>query len=475
MSEAIQKDGAPEELQTSFSSRIISVGDIVVGKIVKITGSVAFVDYGARSEGYIELSELRTKDGGLRVGEGDQIEAEVIGTKGAVQLSCKRAQTLQTLENLEKAFKGDQTVSGKVVGINKGGYEVRVEGVRAFCPTSQFSMGVLDEPKSQIGKIFDFKITEYQQGGKSLVVSRRGMLEAARDESLGQMMQTLKPGATVQGTVTQLRPFGAFVDLGGGVEGLVHVSEIAHNHVKHPSEKLNVGDAIAVIVLKIDADKGRIGLSIKQLEKDPWAEFTQTLKPGLALKGIVERLQPFGAFIQLKPGIDGLLHVSGISATQRIEHPSEVLEVGQEIDVVVDRVDVERKRIGLLTPEVAERRKPVELSFKKNDIVKGKVLRVEKFGVLITIGESGIEGLIPNRELNTDRDADHRRLFPEGSDIEAKVMEIDRGRNLRIRLSIRALKDHNEREAFASYKRSETQDNKGSMGSFGDLLKDFLK
>ncbi|MEE2788665.1 MAG: S1 RNA-binding domain-containing protein [Myxococcota bacterium] len=470
MSEENKKPAEPTPLETSYSSRTAQEGDLVVGQVVKITGSIAFVDYGGRNQGYIQLSELKDAEGQLMVAEGDEVRAQIISTRGAVQLSYRKAQVGQAIETLKEAFRNQTPVTGEIVAMNKGGFEVRIEGVRAFCPRSQIGQRFLTEPASEIGKSYEFRITEFKDP-KSIVVSRRVLLESQREEIKANISDAIRVGDRLQGTVTQIRDFGAFVDLGNGIEGLIHVSEISHDRIGSPADVLSVGDAVEVEVVRVEADKGRVGLSIKKLGGDPWADFADEHGPGSTLTGTVARLQDFGAFVTLAPGIDGLLHVSAIAVGKRIERPSQVLNEGQEIEVVIEQIDRTRQRIGLMTPEVAEARKPVEITCAVNDIVKGPVTRVEKYGVFIELSEN-LNGLIPNAEMATNRGADHLRMFPVGTEIEVKVIEIDKKRG-RIRLSRKALLNNDEEEAFNEYKKSKKAPQ--SLGSFGDLLKDYLK
>ncbi len=442
-------------------------GRIVEGTIAKITGNVAFVDYGARSQGYIELGELRGPDGELIVEEGSPIRAMVVSERGATQLSYRRVAADTAKEALKGAYDAKTPVEGKVVGLNKGGFEVRINGVRAFCPNSQWAERYVSEPSSVVGKTGQFIITEY---GRSLVVSRRKFLELKKEELKGTLAVEFKPGDRMQGRVTQVRDFGAFVELREGVEGMVHVSEISHERIRTPGERVKVGDAIEVQVLSVDAGRGRIALSMKALQSDPASDFMKSLVKGTKMTGRVARIQDFGAFVTLGPGTDGLLHVSAISATERIETPAQRLSVGDEIEVIIDKIDTAKGRVGLVTPEVAEARQPVDISFKRGDIVKGKVVKVEVFGVFLEV-EPKVQGLIPNGEMSTSRGADHRRMFPIGTELEVKVMEIDKKRG-RIRLSRKALENHEEEVAYAEYKKKSEAES--SMGTFGDLLKDFF-
>ncbi len=342
--------------------------------------------------------------------------------------------------------------------------------MRAFCPTRQFSVGFEREPSSHIGRHYLFKITEFGKG-KNLVVSRRALMEEAHVERTHDLAANIEVGEVKQGRVTHIKPFGAFVDLGDGLEGMIHVSEISHDRVNHPQDKLTSGDAVEVKVIRVEAAKGKVALSIKALQADPWSQFAESCTLGEPIEGTVVRLQPFGAFVQLAPGVDGLLHVSGITAERRIEHPEEILTVGDTITVMVERVERDKKRIALLTPEVWEKRQPVVINVKQGDVLEGKVAKVEKFGVFVQLDER-LQALIPNAEMDTERGVDHTREFPVGTLLKFKILEVDRGRG-RIRASRKALKTHDEEVAFAEYRKEHAPPK--SLGSFGDLLKDFLK
>jgi len=456
-------------LKASFNARTVKEGDVVLGKLVKITGSIAFVDYGARSEGYIELSELKGADGELLLQPGDDLEVEVIATRGAVQLSYKKAKANKAIDDLRVAWKSQTPVQGKVVAVNKGGYEIRVNGVRGFCPSSQMADRFIREQAREVGKTYEFRITEFDER-KGLVLSRRVLLEAQREALMNTLGERLRVGDRVQGKVTQLADFGAFVDLGDGIEGMIHVSEISHTRIDHPRQRFSEGDAVEVEVIRIEAEKGRVGLSTKRLESDPWSDFVGNLEIGAALKGTVVRFQEFGAFVNIAEGVDGLLHVSAITTERRIDRPSQVLEMGAEIDVIVEKIDKNRKRVSLVTPEVAEARKPVEIGVKVGEVCKGKVTRVEKYGVFLEIAPR-VVGLIPNAEMATDRGTDHLRMFPIGTELEVKVVEIEKERN-RIRLSRKALLNNDEEQNFRDYRKGNKAPE--SLGTFGDLLKGFL-
>lgn len=448
----------------------LKVGDLVTGRIAKIAGEVAFVDFGHTVQGYVQLSELRDENGNLTVREGDSIEAEVVGTRGAVHLSHRKARAAQHAEALRETFEAKRPVAGRVVGVNRGGFEVDLDGVRAFCPSSQIADRFVKDPTRFVGRTYDFLITDFADG-KRPVVSRRAILEAEKAEARQALADHLTPGAVLQGKITRLADFGVFVDVGGGVEGLVHISELSHERVKHPREVVREGEAVEVRVLRYDPENDRISLSMKALREDPWTQFARGLEPGQRLTGTVARLQPFGAFVNLAPGVDGLLHVSAIKADERIDHPEQVLKEGDEVEVVVDKVDLARQRIGLVTPEVAEKRAAPAFRVEPGQVLTGKVAKVERFGVFVELGPKAT-GLVPNAEMDTPRGADHAKMFPVGTEIEVKVLEVDPKRN-RIRLSRRALKADEEQAAMREYRQKENVPQ--SLGTFGDLLKDFLE
>ena len=462
-----QEPTEPKTIVTQASSP--KLGALVTGTVVKIAGAVAFVNFGARNEGYIELAEF-TEQGGEAVKDGDTVTAEVVSTKGGVQLSYKKAQNHQRLEALKTAITTGTPVTGKVSAVNKGGFDVRFDGIRGFCPASQISLKPVTEPETYVGKAFEFLMTEFTRKG-GLVVSRRRLLETQRKHAQATLAERIKPGDRLQGTVTQIKDFGIFVALAEGVEGLVHVTEISHDRGVQPVEVAQVGDAVEVAVLRVEAEKGRVSLSFKSLEADPWSAFIDGHEAGQTVQGFVTRIQDFGVFIKLAAGVEGLLHVSAIKAHERVESAEGMYSAGEEISVVIDSIDGVKRRISLFTPEVAAARQPIEVSFKVGDVFKGKVKKVERFGVLLDL-EDGNVGVVPNVEMGTSRGTDHFRMFPVNTELEVKVMEIDLKRR-RIRLSRKALLNHDEEQAYAEYKKQDAPPS--SLGSFGDLLSQHLK
>jgi len=331
------------------------VGDPVRGRVVSIQSDKVFVDLGGKTEGIIERAELSDADGGLEVAVGDSVSSVVSGrdeATGTLLLGTRHAKRMHGSEALQRAYEDQSPVEGHVSGVTKGGLEVEIAGTRAFCPASQIDLGYVEDLQGFVGQRLAFRITKYEMGRHAnLVVSRRALLEEERRALAAQTRDRLELGAVMQGRVSSLQDYGAFIDL-GGIEGLVHVSELAFGRVEHPKELLSVGQEVEVSVLRIErTDHPRhpekISLSIRALEKDPWSEVEANFPVGRLVTGTVSRLQPFGAFIELAPGIDGLAHVSELVAGRRISHPREVLNPGEQVQVKVLSIDKERRRIGL--------------------------------------------------------------------------------------------------------------------------------
>lgn len=347
--------GEFEKERAGAGRRDPKVGDKVRGKIVSIQGESLFIDLGAKTEGVADIEEFADADGNLTVNIGDSVESVVSGRdedSGTLLLGTRHARRLHGSEGLRQAFEQKLPVEGHISGTTKGGIEVEMSGVRAFCPASQVSNRYVEEMESLVGQRLAFRITKFEVGRHTnLVVSRRALLEEEERARAVETRARLEVGAVLQGTVTALKEFGAFVDL-GGVQGMVHISELAFGHVRHPKEVLTVGQQIEVSVLRIEQSDNpkhpeKIALSLRALEKDPWQEAQQKFPAGAQVQGIVTRIQPFGAFVELSPGIDGLVHISELGAGRRVNHPQEVVKVGDRVNATVLGVDTEKRRISL--------------------------------------------------------------------------------------------------------------------------------
>jgi small subunit ribosomal protein S1 len=350
----------PEEdfaamFEASFKAKRYENGQTLEGTIVAIGPEVAFVDVGGKGEATIEVAELKDAEGDLEVAVGDRIEAMVVSTAGGLTLSRKLARGAATDRQLENAFRTGLPVEGKVERVVKGGYEVRIGRTRGFCPMSQIDIIRMD-PSSYEGHVYAFRITEYKEGGKNLVVSRRALLEDEQRAAAAEIRRSVVAGTVITGRVISVREFGAFVDLGGGVQGLLHVSEMGWSRVSDTSQVVKPGDEITVKVLSVDEDRRKISLGLKQLTADPWSKVHETYEIGQVRAGRVTRLADFGAFVELEPGVEALAHASTFTPTGRSDRWSSLVQPEMTGAFEILSIDIEKKRIGVaLVPEGSAR------------------------------------------------------------------------------------------------------------------------
>lgn len=347
--------GEFEARQSATKKRTPKVGDKVTGTVVSIQKETLFIDLGEKTEGEVGRDDFTDSDGNLRVAVGDTIETFVSGSNadtGMLLLGSQHTKRLHGSDGLRQAYEEQQPVEGHVTGTTKGGLEVEFAGVRGFCPASQIDINFVEDLERFVGERLAFRITKFEGGRKvNLVVSRRALVQEAQQALATETRERLEVGAVMTGKVTTIKEFGAFVDL-GGIEGMIHISELAFGRVKHPKDLLSVGQQVEVSVLKIETTDNarqaeRIALSIRALEKDPWRDVLTDYTAGTQVEGTVSRLQPFGAFIELAPGVDGLAHISELGAGRRITHPQEVLSVGDTVQATVLSVDPDKRRISL--------------------------------------------------------------------------------------------------------------------------------
>lgn len=471
------------------------VGEKVKAKIFQLGAEMAFVTIG-KHEAMIDLDELKDDEGILRFGVGDEFEAHVVetGAKGIV-LSRRLSKEAASMSLLAEARHSGLPVEGLVIGVNKGGLEVAVGEARAFCPMSQVDVRPVGKLDELVGQRLTFRVTEVKD--RKVVLSRRAILEEENKAKAAELKKSLAVGKVLKGRVVNVQAFGAFVDL-GGLEGLIPVSEMSHVRVGHPSELVKVGDEVEVEVIRFEEAepdspdkakrKDRITLSMRKLMEDPFTKALETIKEGAVLKGKVVRLQPFGAFVELQPAVDGLIHISAMSE-RRIAHPREVLKVGDEVEVKVEKIDPSEKRIGLRLvkdgvpvgegvasssapatvegAEGGEPRKPAPRP-RRGAIVVGKVSRVEPFGIFIDW--EGFSGLIPASETGTERGTDLKRVFPPGKEVKAEIIEVD---GQKLKLSIVAAQRSEERADLEAWKREQARQAKetGGFNSLADKLK----
>jgi small subunit ribosomal protein S1 len=473
----------------------VRIGEKVTGRIFQLGADTAFISLdGAKSEAMIELRELKDDEGILRYGVGDAVEAHVIetGARGIV-LSRALAKGSANMAMLAEARASGMPVEGMVLAVNKGGVEVAIGDVRAFCPISQLDIRFVEKPDQFIGEKLKFRVTEVRD--RNIVLSRRSLLEDEQRQLAAETRKNLAEGKVVKGKVTGVRDFGVFVDL-GGVEGMVPVSELSYTRVGHPSEVVKQGDEVEVEILRMEAgqpnspdkakQKERITLSLRARQEDPFKAAIAELTEGTRLQGKVVRLQPFGAFVELRPGVDGLVHISALS-DRRIAHPRDAVKEGEMIWVQVEKIDPAEKRIGLRRISEEDAQRPVEEVQaqrqaaaqakaavesaprpKVGQVVVGKVDRIEPYGVFLAF--PGGKGLIPASETGTDRGTDLRKHYSLGQELKVAILDIDPAG--KIRLSITAAIRAEERAEVEEWVKSQPKGTgaKG-FGTFADLLK----
>jgi len=369
----------------------------------------------------------------------------------------------QARQALQMAHDSGMPVEGKVAAVIKGGYEVTVGGLRAFCPFSQMDLRRVEAPDALVGRVLEFRISRYEEQGRNIVLTRRALLEEQAAKAAEETRKKIVAGALLPGTVASLASFGAFVDL-GGVQGLVPLSEVSHSRVGRLADRLHVGQSVTVKVLKVDDVKGKITLSLKALEGDPWAPVPGQLRERQIVSGRVARMTDFGVFVELLPGVDGLLHLTEIPRARHGEM-KQAAETGAPLLVLVTSIDFDKRRIGLaLAPEGAMPGEQLESRIAVGAVVTGTVERIEPFGVFLRIGPGQV-GLIPNAEMGTPRNADHRKTFPPGTEVKVAVLSIEEG-GKRIRLSrAQALRQEEEAET-----KGYMQDSAKKGGGFGMTL-----
>jgi small subunit ribosomal protein S1 len=449
------------------AQRALEKGQVVKGRVIQITAEHVFVDVGAKGEAWIDRAELTDAEGQLRVKVGDEVEATVVSTGDEIRLSHKLRQGAQAREALAVAAQTGVPVEGRVAAVIKGGYEVTVGGLRAFCPFSQMDLRRVDSEQEYVGRVLEFRVIRYAEGGRNLVVSRRALLEEQAAVAAEETRKKILPEAVLTGTVVSLTDFGAFVDL-GGVQGLVPMSELSHARVERAGDRVRVGETVSVKVVRVDEAKGRITLSLKALEGDPWANVAAQLRERQIVRGRAMRATEFGVFVELLPGVDGLLHASEIPR-HRAGALREAVAAAADIAVMIIAIDRDKRRIALaLAPEGAAVGDHMESAVTVGAVITGSVERVEPFGVLVRLGP-GQTGLVPTAELGTSRGADHRRMFPPGGEMKVLVLAIEEG-GRRIRLSREKALAHEEQAETQAYIKDAAR-----KGRFGMTLGDFLK
>jgi small subunit ribosomal protein S1 len=434
--------GGANEFQTLFeeSLRTVKPGGVVKGRVVGITSTHVLIDVGYKSEGQIPLSEFTDRQGNLQVKVGDEVDVffdSSEGENGGIVLSRQRAENIKLWEEIESAYNEGRGVEGRIIGKVKGGFKVDV-GVPGFLPGSHVDIRPSRNLDRFIGTTDRFAVLKYNRARGNVVVSRRVLLEKERDSLKQEILKVLEEGVILEGTVKNITGYGAFVDL-GGIDGILHISDMSWGRINHPSEIVQVGEKLKVVVLKFDAEKERISLGMKQLTPDPWHTVAEKYPVGSRVQGKVISLMDYGAFVELESGIEGLIHISEMSWTKKIAHPSKILQVGQTVEVVVLNVDPGHRRISLgLKQVMANPWEAAKEKYPVGSIVKGPVRNITDFGIFVGI-EEGIDGLVHISDLHWTKKIKHpSELFKKGDIVEARVLGVN-VENERFSLGIKQL------------------------------------
>jgi small subunit ribosomal protein S1 len=426
------------------SLRRVQEGEVVKGHIVSITKDYVMVDIGYKSEGQIPIHEFTTPEGEVTAQVGEEVEALMESREdeeGALMLSKNKASKIKVWEEVGSAYNDDGEVEGTIVAKVKGGLSVDLGGIIAFLPGSQVDLAPMRHTDHLIGQRHAFKVLKFNRKRRNVVLSRRSLLEKERNEAKTTLLSSLEEGKIVEGVVKNITDYGIFVDL-GGLDGLLHITDLSYGRVRHPADLFKVGDTITVKVLSFDLEKERISLGLKQLTPDPWSVVEEKFALGSRVTGNVVSLTDYGAFVELEPGVEGLIHISEMSWTRKVRHPSQVLSVGDVVEATVLEVEPQRKRISLSLKQVEPN--PWEVIGEKypvGSVIEGKIKNITDFGIFIGIDE-GIDGLVHISDISWTKRFKHpSELFKKGQVIQAKVLYIDKD-NERFSLSIKDLADN---------------------------------
>ncbi len=427
--------------EESLSLKEMRIGEVITAEVVRVDQHYVVVNAGLKSESVIPLEEFKDDGGETEVKAGDFVSVSIEALEdghGETRLSREKAKRLAAWLELEQALEKGEKIEGVITGKVKGGLTVMAKGIRAFLPGSLVDLRPVKDTTPYEGKQMEFKVIKLDRKRNNVVVSRRAVLEETVGAEREQLLSTLQEGAEVKGIVKNITDYGAFVDL-GGIDGLLHITDLAWRRVKHPSEVLNVGDEVTAKVLKFDAEKNRVSLGLKQLGEDPWVGISRRYPQGTRLFGKVTNLTDYGAFVEVESGIEGLVHVSEMDWTNKNVHPSKVVQVGDEVEVMILEIDEDRRRISLGMKQCMPN--PWEdfaREFKKSDRVKGQVKSITDFGVFVGLA-GGIDGLVHLSDLSwSDTGEEAVKRFKKGEEVEAVVLSIDVERE-RISLGIKQL------------------------------------
>src|SRR5258705_12787781 len=471
---------APESFAALFEESLalkeMRIGEVITAEVIRVDANHVVVNAGLKSESYIPTEEFRNDRGEIEVKAGDFVQVAIDALEdgfGETRLSRDKAKRLAAWLDLEEALEKGTVVSGLINGKVKGGLTVMVNGIRAFLPGSLVDIRPVKDTSPYENKVMDFKVIKLDRKRNNVVVSRRAVLEASQGAERQALLSSLQEGAVVKGIVKNITDYGAFVDLGGS-DGLLHITDLAWRRVKHPSEVLNVGDEVTAKVLKFDSEKNRVSLGLKQLGEDPWVGIARRYPQGTRLFGKVTNLTDYGAFVEVESGIEGLVHVSEMDWTNKNVHPSKVVQVGDEVEVMILEIDEERRRISLGMKQCMPN--PWEdfaREYKKGDRVKGQIKSITDFGVFVGL-PGGIDGLVHLSDLSWSAAGEEAvKNFKKSEEVEAVVLSLDVERE-RISLGIKQLEGDPFTNFVARHQKNsiveglvKSVDAKGAVGGIG--------
>ncbi|HAN56969.1 MAG TPA: 30S ribosomal protein S1 [Betaproteobacteria bacterium] len=470
--------------EESLTRQELRAGEVITAEVVGIDDNFVTVNAGLKSESLIAIEEFRTDRGELEVQIGDFVSVAIEMLEdgyGATKLSRDKAKRLAAWISLEKSMEDGEIVTGMVNGKVKGGLTVMVNGIRAFLPGSLVDIRPVKDTAPYENKEMEFKVIKLDRKRNNVVVSRRAVLEQSMGADRQVLMESLKEGAIVKGVVKNITDYGAFVDL-GGIDGLLHITDMAWRRVKHPSEVVQVGDEVEAKILKFDQEKNRVSLGIKQLGDDPWSGLSRRYPTGTRMFGKVANLTDYGAFVEIEPGIEGLVHVSEMDWTNKNVHPSKVVQLGDEVEVMVLEIDEERRRISLGMKQCKSNPwDDFEINHKKGDKVRGQIKSITDFGVFIGL-PGGIDGLVHLSDLSWSQAGEEAvHNFKKGDEVEALVLAIDVERE-RISLGVKQLEGDPFNNFVATFDKGnmvkgtvKSMDAKGAVIQLADEVEGYLR
>jgi small subunit ribosomal protein S1 len=439
---SLSAEGSMEDLMDLYeeSFKRFAEGEVVTGRIISVDKDYVIVDIGYKSEGQIRIGEFQDEKGLVKAQPGDKVEVMVEwwdDENEVVVLSKEKAEKVKVWEEIKKSYEADEPIEGVIASRVKGGFSVDI-GVNAFLPGSQADLRPVRNLDEMVGQTYKFKILKFNRKRSNIVLSRRVILEAERESKRSATLSSISEGKVVQGIVKNITEYGVFVDL-GGVDGLLHITDISWGRVKHPSELFSVGDEITVKILNLDLERERVSLGMKQLAPDPWTMAAEKYAIGSRVSGRVVSLTDYGAFVELEEGIEGLIHVSEMSWTRKVRHPNKIVAVGEEVDAVVLDLKPDNRRISLgMKQAVPNPWDVISDKYPVGTTIEGKIKNITDFGLFIGIDE-GIDGLVHISDLSWTKRIKHpSELFKKGDTVQAIVLEIDKD-NERFSLGVKQL------------------------------------